>query len=133
MRITRIERRDVGIGQSFINVRGTVGGIPFGLSLGIPASWDEMTGAQKVAWGKEKLRQHLETHVYAEPFRVFPDHTASEDAKDDFEQLPGWATWTAGEAAAWIEANVTDLASAKVALKAMAKAICYLRDIVIER
>lgn len=51
-------------------------------------------------------------------------------AEADFANLPGWASWTGDEAAAWIDTNVNDLASAKVALQAMAKAIMYLRDMV---
>ena len=51
-----------------------------------------------------------------------------ERAADDFASLPGWAAWTADEAATWIEENVTDLPSAKVALVAMARAIVALRD-----
>ncbi|MCJ7824973.1 MAG: hypothetical protein MUP44_08750 [Anaerolineales bacterium] len=51
-----------------------------------------------------------------------------ERAADDFSALPGWATWTADEAAQWIAANVTDLAGAKTALTAMARAIILLRD-----
>lgn len=50
------------------------------------------------------------------------------DAKLGMANLPGWATWTAIEMADWIEANVTNLASAKVCLQKMARAICYLRD-----
>lgn len=50
------------------------------------------------------------------------------DAKSGMSNLPGWATWTAAEMADWIDANVTDLASAKACLKKMARAICYLRD-----
>jgi hypothetical protein len=53
---------------------------------------------------------------------------AKDAARDGFEGLPGWATWTAAEAATWIETNVTDLASAKTALIAMAQAIVHLRD-----
>lgn len=50
------------------------------------------------------------------------------DAIASMRNLPGWATWTGAQAEAWIQTNVTDLSSAKTALKAMAKAICYLRD-----
>lgn len=51
-----------------------------------------------------------------------------EAAEEGFSDLPGWATFTADEAEAWIENNVVDLDSAKTALKAMAKAIVFLRD-----
>lgn len=51
-----------------------------------------------------------------------------EEARDWGTNLPGWATWTAQQAVDYVEANVTDLATAKAALKAMAKAIVYLRD-----
>lgn len=52
----------------------------------------------------------------------------NEAARDGFGALPGWATWTAAEAAQWIQDNVVDLPSAKIALSAMARAIVYLRD-----
>lgn len=55
-----------------------------------------------------------------------------DDGRANFAAMPGWATWTDAEAEAWIEANVTDLASAKTALKAMAKAIVYLRNVTID-
>lgn len=42
--------------------------------------------------------------------------------------LPGWATFTAAEAEAWITNNVTNLATAITALKAMAKMLVHLRD-----
>jgi len=42
--------------------------------------------------------------------------------------IPGWATWTETEALDYIEANVTDLASAKTVLKAMARMVVALRD-----
>ena len=51
-----------------------------------------------------------------------------ERAADDFTALPGWATWTGEQAATWIEENVTDLASAKTVMTAMARAIVALRD-----
>lgn len=54
-----------------------------------------------------------------------------DQGKTDFENLPGWATWTAQEASNWIETNVVDLPTAKTTMQAMAKAIVYLRDIVI--
>jgi hypothetical protein len=51
-----------------------------------------------------------------------------EQAEADFISLPGWASWTAEEAASYIETNVTDLASTKTVLTSMARAIIYLRD-----
>ena len=54
------------------------------------------------------------------------------DAIAGIDNMPGWADWTAAEASQWIEDNVVDLQSAKRALKAMAKAIMYLRNIAME-
>jgi hypothetical protein len=51
-----------------------------------------------------------------------------ESGETDFAALPGWATWTVAQAEDYIETNVTDLASAKVVLKALAKAIVALRN-----
>ena len=50
------------------------------------------------------------------------------NAAADFASIPNWADWTPAEAEAWIDANVTDLASAKVALGKMAYAIMVLAD-----
>lgn len=106
----------------------------FALKVDLPADWGTMTRADKIAWGKAYLADHLsqETYLSAEEI-VYPDEDATDAGKLDFENLPGWATWTAAEAGDWIDANVVDLASAKTALRAMAKAIIYLRDVTIER
>jgi len=52
----------------------------------------------------------------------------SDSAETDIENIPGWASWTEAQAVAWIEANVTDLASAKAALTAMARLLVALRN-----
>ena len=54
--------------------------------------------------------------------------SAASATKTAMSSMPGWATWTAEEAVAYIDKNVTDLASAKTVQKAMAKVIIYLRD-----
>jgi len=42
--------------------------------------------------------------------------------------IPGWAHWTETEVLAYIDGNVTDLASAKVVLKALARMVVALRN-----
>lgn len=55
-------------------------------------------------------------------------------AKVGMNALPGWATWTTNQAETWITTNLGDLTTAQqraaliTAIKAMAKAILYLRD-----
>jgi hypothetical protein len=51
------------------------------------------------------------------------------DAHNSFKNMTGWATWTAEQVDSYIVNNVTDLASAKVVLRAMGKALIHLRDI----
>jgi len=63
---------------------------------------------------------------------VEPKALPADDGRANFAAMPGWATWTDAEAEAWIETNVTDLASAKTALKAMSRAIVYLRNVAID-
>jgi hypothetical protein len=75
----------------------------------------------------------LEAHQEAGAW-VLDGFTADEDrdlGRGAIKGLPGWATWDAGQAEDWIQINVTDLASAKTALKAMAKMLIYLRDAVL--
>jgi len=72
------------------------------------------------------------------------DEVAAEQAKIDFRNLPGWSTWTPDEAAAavreavlngmdvatldaWVDANVTNLAEAKDALKLIGEQVIALR------
>ena len=47
-------------------------------------------------------------------------------ADTDAANIPGWASWTEAEATAWVDANVSNIASAKTALKAMARMIVAL-------
>lgn len=106
----------------------------FSLKVELPSDWGAMSRADKINWGKDYLANHLLGESYRTPETiVYPDEDTREISKDDFENLPGWAAWTAAEASAWIDANVVDLASAKGALKAMAKAIVYLRNITVEQ
>ena len=51
-----------------------------------------------------------------------------QDADQDVGNIPGWATWTAQEAQDWIDANVTNLATARTAFKAMARMLMALRN-----
>lgn len=49
-------------------------------------------------------------------------------AKTQAGNIPAWAGWTEAQALAWIDANVNSLASAKVALRAMAQMLIALRN-----
>lgn len=120
--------------RTVVVIEFSAGGVRGRLELEPPENWDQLTRSQKVAWVKQQIAGHLTRHIYEEPDEVvFPDLAVRDQAADDFEALPGWATWTAAEAENWIEQNVTSLASAKIALRAMAQAIVFLRDRSIER
>lgn len=109
-------------------------GVEAVLPLPMPADWDIWTRQQRVEWGRQQVADHLIRYNYAMPQEViYPDLLAPESAKGDFEALPGWATWSAAEAVAYIEANVTTLATAKTVMERMAQAIVYLRDMSVER
>lgn len=49
-------------------------------------------------------------------------------AKTAAAAIPNWATWNEAQTTAWIDANVTDLASAKTVLRAMARMVIALRN-----
>ena len=56
---------------------------------------------------------------------------AQNQAKVDFSTIPAWMkTFTAAQAEAYIETNVTNLATAKAAIKQMARMLILLRDYV---
>lgn len=68
--------------------------------------------------------------------RVYPDGTRVpladaplvDTPAQQVQAIPNWATWTAAEATAYIDAQVTDIASAKVVLRALARVVVALRD-----
>lgn len=49
-------------------------------------------------------------------------------AKTSARNIPNWATWDEPTTVNWITTNVTDLASAKTVLLAMARLLVALRD-----
>jgi hypothetical protein len=99
----------------------------------LPVGWDGWTRQEKIDWATAQVETVLLSHLFVGETVTFPDQAKPVEGKKDYSNLPGWATWTGQEAADWIDTNVTDLASAKVVLESMAKAIIYIRDIVIER
>ena len=57
-----------------------------------------------------------------------PEEARQEQADTDAANIPGWASWTEEQVLDWIDDNVTDLASAKTALTAMARMLVALRN-----
>ena len=109
-------------------------GVQHEISVALPDRWGDWTRIEKVQWVRAWITEHAQTHRYIPGADViFPDVALKDLALANFENLPGFATWTAQEANAWIEGNVIDLDTAKVALSRMAQALVYLRDIVIWR
>ena len=99
------------------------------VSVEIPEGWGVWGRDAKIQWVKAWVEQHERSHSYLGAGKaVFPDPAARGAALDGFASLPGFASWTAQEAAEWIEANVIDIETAKSALARMARAIVYLRD-----
>ena len=49
-------------------------------------------------------------------------------AKAEVQAIPNYATWTTSQANSYIETNVTDLASSKVVLKALANMVIAMRN-----
>lgn len=134
MRLKRIERHIYHDWPAMLHCNFQIRGQSIVLNYAVPDGWNLWDKEGKKSWVLQKIQDHLATHNHQLGQEViFPDVDAPEQAATDFEGLPGLATWTAREAADDIEENVTDLASAKTALKRMARAIVYLRDIAIER
>jgi hypothetical protein len=106
----------------------------------------------------------IDAHNVTQLTQEQTDELAATDARTHFRNLPDWSTWTPDQAKdyvtttvlagqskaevdAWIDTNVTTLATAKTALKLLAdetidlrqitsnlaQAVLYLRDVVIRR
>lgn len=75
----------------------------------------------------------LEAHKENEKWIL--DNFTSDNERDlgrnEIKNLPGWATWSAQQADDWILVNVTNLASAITALRAMVRMLIHLRDSVL--
>ncbi len=61
------------------------------------------------------------------------DEVIAKEARQNFRNMPQWATLTAQEAENYIIDNVNDLASARVVLRFMARMLMHLRDIAVRR
>lgn len=88
----------------------------------IDAAWNETTLIDGVlAYQGNPVTVHP-------PGQAWNERLRQEQSDSDAANIPGWATWTAQEAQDWIDANVTNLASARTALKAMARMLLALRN-----
>lgn len=74
-------------------------------------AWAEILSAREAEIEKQSRTDQLRT-----------------DAKTNAAKIPAWATMTEAEAITFIQNSVTDLASAKQVLVAMARIIVHLRD-----
>ncbi len=54
--------------------------------------------------------------------------TVQSSAKSQVQNIPSWANWTETETLDHIDTNITDLASAKVVIRAMARMLIALRN-----
>lgn len=118
-----------------IGLRFRHSGMDWDETVDIPAGWDAMDRSAKLDWCQtkaEEIAAELDVPLPS-AVEVFPDIAAQDSAKDGFDGLPGWASWTPAEAEAWVNANVTDLPSARTTMGRMAAAIMFLRDIVMAR
>lgn len=109
-------------------------GVPGNIGMDLPSVWDDWDRTEKIEWARDQVQAYLADHVLSSPNEtVYPDTAAPDEARDGFEALPGWAHWTPAEAEAWVLTNVNDLQTARQVMAKMARAIMYLRNIVIEQ
>ena len=126
IRISLPKTKDINAGLLREEAQAAIGG-----RLGcvyLTEDWVHFDVEDEVAGDEQALVAVLEAHDAAGESQAQERERKAEEARGGMTQLPGWATWTAQQAVDHIEANVTDLASAKAVLKGMAKAIVYLRD-----
>ena len=70
----------------------------------------------------------VEAHDPAELTALQAAEAIATTAPDRARNVPGWAAWGEQQAIDYIDANVTDLASAKTVLVGMARLLVALRD-----
>ena len=66
--------------------------------------------------------------LFGRPLPSDPEYERQEESGAQAASIPGWATWTEQESLDWIDLNVTDLDSAKQAIKAMTRMLLALRN-----
>jgi hypothetical protein len=148
------------------------GTLPAGLTLAL--EFDEATNTGLVAaldahWASYTalsgaLYRDGQAVMVNSPGQAWLDRVAADAAKTAFRNLPNWATWTAAEASgyvhsdvlggwtkaqldSYVDTNVTNIATARTALKQLgeelidlraicerlAEAVVYLRDVAVRR
>lgn len=99
------------------------------------AKWLISQPHTKVVENNYRKRLIITFHTEVDGTRILDDLIVSnlpeEVSLDEIESIPNWASWNVTQAKDWIETNVTNLATAKEALKQMAEMIILLRDTVI--
>jgi hypothetical protein len=100
------------------------------LKAGLPVDGVDSNG--KIDWSveptPEQVQQAEDIKLAHNPDTLLPVDQVQADAKGQAAAVPNWATWTEQQAVDWINANVTNLASAKQVLIAMARMLVALRN-----
>jgi hypothetical protein len=82
-----------------------------------------------VAGHEAEIQAIVEAH---EPdplyFHADRERAVENNALTQASNIPGWTSWTEEQTTDWIDDNVVDLASAKTALRAMARMMIALRN-----
>ena len=90
--------------------------------------FDEKPTDEQIAEAQQLVESHDPAAKTPEQTKAEQSASKIEEARSNAGKIPAWATMTEAEAAAFIQSNVTDLASAKVALIALARIVVHLRD-----
>lgn len=118
----------------------------FTVTTALPDNWDSLTAIEQMTWAQEWLDDHLTQYIYKNGNVIYPDQVEQDSAITGIGNLPGWANWTATEAAnyistnvlggmtreqveSWVDTNVSNLAQAKTALKLLGDELIDLREI----
>lgn len=76
----------------------------------------------------EQMQAVIDAHDPAQLTAQQAALAAAETAPERAQAIPGWALWDEAQAVDYIDTNVTDLASAKTVLVAMARLLVAQRD-----
>lgn len=103
-------------------------GVTYDVAFALITVYAESLSGEEQATVAALIAAHDPDNLTPDQLAAAATEAVASAAEGQVRAIPNWATWTEAQTVNYITANVTDLASAKVVLVAMARMLVALRN-----
>jgi hypothetical protein len=118
---------ELAAGLRLVSVGGVYGGVVTDLTR-IRVLLADPAGPAQEAQARSIVAEHDPTQLSNAELQAEAEGERVARALDAARAIPGWATFSEAEAVEWIDTHITDLPTAKQALRAYAQLLIAIRD-----